>query len=780
MALCAARAQFTKFESTLDFAADGIAAGPQIPARIAALASSTRGTLLSPLLGKLRSALMARLRGSSLKGSLIARLDGGAVSVTVPQAEMRGRGGGIIASLSRLQYTGSGPGTGRTLPQIAGNFRIIGDGLPQLTGRMEQGARDTVFRLKMQPYRAATSSLAIPELLVTQTRTGAVRFDGTAIASGFLPGGRVRALRLPLSGTYTADGGLDLWRRCTTIRYESLVYSNLELIDRAIIICPARGRPVLRYAGGALSIAAGLPSLDVAGRLAGTPIAITSGPIGFAYPGVATARQLTVTLGPPARANRFTISGLTARFGQIIGGTFEGADVGIAAVPLDLTETQGNWTYAGGVLRLSDVGFILSDRQDADRFVPMPVTGGELALRNNIITASATILAPTDRRQIAEVRLMHDLSKGVGHSDLAVPDLLFDNGLQPADLTQSLRGVVANVKGRVTGTGRIDWNAAGVTSTGEFSSESLDLAAAFGPVTGASGTVRFTDLLGLTTAPDQTIRVATVNPGIEVKDGTIRYSLRGGRLLAVSGGSWPFMGGMLRLQPVALNLGESEIRRYVLEVEGLDAAVFVDSLDLGNIAATGIFDGALPLVFDEVGFGTIEGGKLLSRPPGGNVSYIGELTYEDLTPIANYAFQTLRSLDYRSMAVSVDGPITGDILTRVRFDGVTQGEGAKTNFITRQIAKLPIRFNVNIRAPFYKLMGNLKSIYDPAAVRDPRELGLLDDDGTRFVVPAEPDPPSVPARPPRTPAARLPDARPPDDVSSAPPIVQTPDSEDLP
>ena len=52
--------------------------------------------------------------------------------------------------------------------------------------------------------------------------------------------------------------------------------------------------------------------------------------------------------------------------------------------------------------------------------------------------------------------------------------------------------------------------------------KTLDFAAAFGPVKGASGTVVFTDLLGLTTAPGQVLAVQSVNPGIEANDGSAR------------------------------------------------------------------------------------------------------------------------------------------------------------------------------------------------------------------------------------------------------------------
>jgi hypothetical protein len=122
-------------------------------------------------------------------------------------------------------------------------------------------------------------------------------------------------------------------------------------------------------------------------------------------------------------------------------------------------------------------------------------------------------------------------------------------------------------------------------------------------------------------------------------------------------------------------------------------------------------------------------GYLRSRPPGGNLSYVGDLTYKDLTTMANFAFDALKSLDYTQMRIAMDGDLTGEIVTRVRFDGVKQGEGAKRNFLTQRFANLPIRFNINLRAPFYKLITTVKAMYDPAYIRDPRELGLLDAQG---------------------------------------------------
>ena len=191
------------------------------------------------------------------------------------------------------------------------------------------------------------------------------------------------------------------------------------------------------------------------------------------------------------------------------------------------------------------------------------------------------------------------------------------------------------------------------------------------------------------------------------------------------------MGGRLILREVDLNFGIEE-ERATCSRSCLMRAYSLRRWKLAT-SATGTFDGTVPIVFDAAGNGSIQEGILISRAPGGDVSYVGELTYEDLSPIANFAFDALRSLNYTQMRVVMEGPLTGEIVTRLRFDGVSQGEGAKSNFITRRLANLPIQFRINIRAQFYQLLTSMKSLYDPAAVRDPREIGLLSDDGTRLL-----------------------------------------------
>ncbi len=720
----------------------GVWLGGGLDRTLATLGRTTSATLVGPMIAQIRGALAREGRGSQFAADFTARKSGALTSVVVPQANLRGGSGATLLTLSRFSALLGGGGA----PRLSGNFASGGAGLPQIAGRMErQPNGGLALRVTMAEYRAGSGRLALPELLLVQAPGGALGFAGSARLSGPLPGGAAQNLSVPLDGNWSSARGLSLWRKCTPLRFDSLKLANLTLEKRGLTLCPGPEGAILRSDARGTRIAAGAPSLDVSGRLGATPIRIASGAVGFAYPGALAARRLDISLGPQATATRFQLASLTAKIGKDIAGRFAGTDARLYAVPLDLLGASGAWRYAGGRLSVADGAFRLVDRNPDARFQPLVARGASLSLADNRILASASLREPTSDRVVADVAIRHNLADARGHADLTVAGLTFDRAVQPDTLTRRALGVIANARGVVRGTGQIDWNPARVTSSGDFSSDSLDFAAAFGPVKGASGTVHFTDLINLVTAPDQQIHVASINPGIAVEDGILTFALLPGNVAAVKGATWPFMGGTLTLQPVTLSLGRTEVRRYVLHIENLDAARFVDRMELGNIRASGRFDGDLPLIFDENG-GRIEGGMLVSRPPGGNVSYIGALTYKDLTPIANFAFDALKSLDYRRMTIGVDGALAGDIVTRVRFDGVRQGEGAKRNFITRRFANLPLQFNVNIRAPFYQLITSLKALYDPAFVRDPRDLGLIGADGKRLA-PVVVNPPAPAIKP---------------------------------
>jgi len=723
----------------------GISSGKGLESTLAGLERSGQGTLVEPVAKQLRGALAREAPGSTFAATYQLRQTGQLTTLNLPGALWRGGGGAHLLALSRVSATLGAKGG----PRLAGNLSTSGAGLPQIEGRFERrGSGGGVAQLSLTEYRAGSTSVALPDLRLVQLPNGAVGYAGRALVSGDLPGGRVDGLSLPIEGNWSTTGGLAALRRCTPVSFTRFRIANLSLTGQSLQLCPGREGAILKSDARGTRMSAGTSGLALSGTLGTTAIRLKSGAAGMAWPGALAVKNIDVSLGPVAEPNTLKIGQLNAMLGKEVDGTFAGTELKLNAVPLDVYDAAGKWHFAGGDLAISGASLWVKDRERDARFYPMQARDAALQLHSTTFTAQALLREPTSDRVVTQVRIEHDLDTMLGHADLDVPGIVFDDKLQPDNLTYFTKGVVALAKGTVTGKGRIDWDRKGVTSTGQFSTNNLDLAALFGPVKGMRGTVRFSNLLGLVTEPNQHLAVQSINPGIEVNDGDVSFQLVEGRVLEVNSAEWPFIDGRLTLLPTRMALGSSDVRRFTIRVDGINAAKFVQRLDLSNISARGTFDGTLPLIFDQDG-GRIEGGLLVSRPPGGNISYVGELTYKDLSAMGNFAFQTLRSLDFNRMEIGLDGHVDGDIVTRMRIDGVRQGEGAKRNFITRQLAGLPIRFNINIHAPFNRLVSSFRSLYDTTYLRDPREMGLVGPDGKPLTPAAPPQPPALaPAAPP--------------------------------
>ena len=695
--------------------AAGLSPTRAIAGRVAQAGAGLAGTPLAPLGAAFVHAALREGQGASASAAFTLRRGGGHLVVVVPNAALYGRSGAMLLHADRLMLADGA---------LSGHAASGGPGLPRIEAAIDRPADAPAhLSLAMAAYTAGGAQLAIPAFAARQTGAG-WQLAGAATLSGPLGQGRVTGLALPLTGVLHG-GALALWPRCADIAVQAVTQASLRLGPTRTTVCPAGPGPVLAL-GPTLRLAARIPALALSGTQAEVPLH-------------ASARDLTLTATPAGADATLAALSLTRADSHVAAahltahlahGAASGTitDGAIATPAARLSALTGDWRFAGAAVDLTAAA-TLADAASPARFAPLHTADARIHVAGDIASATASLTEPTTGRTVLTLALQHDLATARGHADVTVPGLTFDKALQPTGLSPLALGVIADAKGTLTANARFDWAGTHIASSGSVTTKGLDFAAAFGPVQGLAGTVTFTDLLGLVTPPHQVLTIAAINPGVEVDNGTVAFQMQPGRVLAVEGASWPFLDGQLTLLPTRMTLGAAEERRYELVVHGLDAAKFLVHMNVSNLSATGHFDGDLPLVFDREGNGSIVGGMLSSRPPGGTVSYVGELSYRDLTPIANYAFRTLRSLRYRQMEIGMDGPIAGEIVTRVGMDGIAQGPGAKRNFITRQIARLPIRFNVNIRAPFYQLLGSFRSFFDPTLVADPRSVGLLDAQG---------------------------------------------------
>ncbi len=736
-----------QWEGTLRGA--GLAPAKDLAASLAAIERGAAGTLIAPLVARARAGLGTALGGASFRGDAIIRHRGAEASLVIPEASLASARGTRVLALSRLGAKLGAEG----VSGLAGNLLAGGEGLPSINGRIEQeSGGGWTARLAMADYAVGANRLAIPRLTLRSGASGALAFEGLVKASGELPGGGINDLDLPVEGTWSQGSGLALGTRCTPLSFAGLTLSGLTLEGQQITLCPEGRTPILAYSS-TLRLAARTGALKLSGSLGESPATIAAAGVTLRYPQPFVVEGLAARIGTGDSEVRLSAANLTGRWGEAIGGDFAGGAARLATVPLDLDSIAGAWSFADGVLSLDGASFTLTDRPNADhpepRFTPMHAEGATLRLADNRITAEALLRHRESGRGVAEVAIIHDLDTAAGSARLAVPPLVFDKGFQPEDLSYLAKGVIAIADGTVTGTGRIDWQGDQLTSSGTFGTDGLDFAAAFGPVRGLKGEVVFTDLLNLTTAPDQRVTIAAINPGVEVLAGTLQFEVKDGTLLSLEDARFPLMGGTLALRPLVMDFSQPEERRYVFEITGLDAAKFVAQMELSNLSATGIFDGTVPIVFDANGRGRIDGSVLTARPGGGNIAYLGELSYEDLGTMGNYAFSALRSLDYRQMRVGLGGQLDGEIVTSFEFDGIRQGTGASRNFVTRRLAKLPILFKVNVRSEnFYDLATMVRSFWDANYVRRPEDLGLFRQENGRLVPIRPPD--KQPVQPPES------------------------------
>lgn len=700
--------QQTAFDGGVNW--DDVALSPRRLATVAALRTAGAGTPVGPLAVALAQAGVAA--GRSLDGDATVALGkDGAVRVSRIALDSAS---GLRATLddAALVYDPRNAAL-----RLAGNLTIGGGGFPSATVTLAQaasGAPVTGVARLVQPYAAGGASLNFTPLTFSATPGGNSRFATRVTLSGPLADGRVDGLDMPLAGIWNGRGRLAINPDCSAVGFQRLAVSGLVLRPASLRLCPISGA-LVSVDGSRLSGGATIAAPRLAGALGSTPLTLAASgaqlrlsDMGFGLTGLA------VRLGSPERVTRLDFGALDGKIsGSTIAGSFAGGGGQIGNVPLILSAAAGNWGLKGGVLGVTGA-MTVSDAAPAPRFTALPAHGVTLSLANGRITAQGMLLTPGRTATVATVDIVHDLSKGSGTADLTVPGLAFaDKGLQPDDLTPLTVGVIANVVGTVAGEGHIRWSPQAVTSDGVFRTGNMDLAAALGPVSGIATEIHFTDLLALHSAPRQVATIKTINTGIVVSDGVIRYQTLPEARVRVEEGRWPFAGGSLVLEPTLLDFSAAQERRMTLTVTGMEAAKFLSQFEFDNLDATGVFDGQLPMIFDSTG-GRVENGKLTVRPGGGTIAYLGEVSKENLGFWGNYAFQALKSLRYRSLDLVMNGPLSGEMVTEVRFAGVSQGAGTKRNFLFDRLQRLPLVFNVRIKAPFRGLFDSARSFYDPS------------------------------------------------------------------
>jgi translocation and assembly module TamB len=627
----------------------------------------------------------------------------------------------VSASGARLTLAGGdGLAIGNGANRINGRLALAGGGFPQLDAVLNQSQpggplSGTAF---VRPYVVGSARLAVTPIRFEAGSNGVTHVITAAKVDGPFSGGQVRALEFPITGWF-GHGAFAFGERCSPFGFQAFRYGTLSLTPTRIAICAIGPAIVWKPAGGAVRGGGEIRSLRLAGRLGSSPITYASDQLRFdvAQRGFRSDR-VAIRLGNPDYVNRLDLAALTGRFTKGgVTGDFAGGAGKVGNVPLLLSQAKGKWQLIGGKARV-DGAMRVADEANPSRFYPLRTDDFRLTLINNRIEANGWLKDPETETSVMRAVITHDLNSGEGRAKLDVPGITFTDRFQPEQITRLTLGVIALVKGTVKGEGEIAWDRAGTTSRGTFSTVGMNLAAPFGPVSGLTTTIHFNDLLGLTTPPSQQASVEQIQAGIDVFDGQVRYQLLPGLKVRVQGAEWPFAGGRLLLEETVLDFSQQSAKHLTFHVQGMDAAAFVEQMKFSNIAATGTFDGIVPMVFDEHG-GRIVNGYLAARPAGGTVSYIGELTEAELGSYGKLAFDALKALRYSKLAITLNGDLAGEFVAGVELDGIAReatNPGGVSGYVLGQLAKIPFKFHIVARGPFRAIIGTMRSLRDPSGL----------------------------------------------------------------
>ena len=607
--------------------------------------------------------------------------------------------------------------------------------------------------LTLSDWRAEGASIAADELGVSITvapgGSGRVDLRGPARITGPLGDGEVRDLvpTLDIAVTWNPGWRVIPNRGCLPTQLGGLDAAGLSFAGGAFSLCALDDALIAADAQRNLSGGFVVRQLALNGRMAGPsaqPARLSAANVVGRFRG----RTGDVLLALQADTPRLSIDMDTERTLAVtlqrmtadariddswrIAGAFESGTLTDPAMPGSVTTIEGRWSAAPEdgrpAVRIEAGEALLTANRPASEdelplFNPLRLVNVDAILRDGRVDANGAILLEEDSFQLAAFSAQHDVSEGAGAAQVIAPELVFNEALQPYEISERARGIIENVRGPVSARADVTWTRDDLSANGTFNLSGVSFATTTMPIVqDVRGVVHFDDLFALTTPPSQSVSIGMLNPGIAVYDGDVRFQLKPEQYVTVERAVFQFAGGELAMTPTTVQLGQTETN-IVLTLADVDASSLIANLNIPDLAATGRIEGSFPLrLTSRTAY--IEDGVLRALPGGGTISYTGS-GGQNATGAARIAFDALRSFRYDSLMLTLDGDISGEVVSSIEFSGENSGRPVDLGPIAPvpglgsvSVRGVPFDFNVRVTAPFRRLAQTAASITDPGLILD--------------------------------------------------------------
>lgn len=301
-------------------------------------------------------------------------------------------------------------------------------------------------------------------------------------------------------------------------------------------------------------------------------------------------------------------------------GALTGVDATAPFLALRFRDARGRFAATGGPgglgLETRIDSATVADATTPLRFHPLQA-GGSARLADEDWTGAFDL--SREGVTLGRLDLAHDGASGAGGLTIDAPSIVFaEGGLQPADLSPLAGDFVGSpATGSVAFEGRVDWLAdAEGSSSGRLTIPGLDFVSPAGPVKGLKGTVDFTSLAPLVTAPGQRLTADVLESVAPLTDVELTFGLdKAG--VTIEGGDLAIAGGTVRVEPFVLPLDRSQPFGGVIVLENVQLGEIIAGSGFGDsVMLDAVVSGRLPFTFDPEAGIRITAGSLAAVQPG--------------------------------------------------------------------------------------------------------------------------------------------------------------------
>lgn len=297
----------------------------------------------------------------------------------------------------------------------------------------------------------------------------------------------------------------------------------------------------------------------------------------------------------------------------------------------------------------------------------------------------------------------HYAFAGGGALRMGPADIAFAPGkLQPSGLNPALKQIR-----KAEGTVRYDGTFAyspdgGLTSRGQVGFENLTLETAEAKIETLNGTLDFTDLIHLRTAPDQILSAARVSAGAAVEGVEVDFSMAagpGGAVVEIDEAHAHIADGDLDVPDTTLRFADAS-NAATIHVKSVSLSRLMEHLGTDAVGGTGLFSGVIPVRFGAAGL-AIDDAELKAESGGVLNVRLGSAkeTLEAQGEAMRLMVKALENFHYTVFDIAVSRPPGENLSLKIKLEGnnpeVLDGH--------------PFRFNINLTTDIGPLLEALRA-----------------------------------------------------------------------